>query len=109
MFERTALFAVKGASQDRLFLGGVGGELAVSGPNGWTVTKVGAQPWNAIWGVSENDVWAVGHGGAMAHFDGAAWTQVTSPTTKNLYALHGTADGHLVAVGDAGAVLTYGN
>ena len=109
VFEKTALFAVKGASQDRLFLGGVGGELAASGPNGWTVTKVGAQPWNAIWGASENDVWAVGHGGAIAHFDGAAWTQVTSPTTKNLYALHGTADGHLVAVGDTGAVLTYGN
>ena len=30
----------------------------------------------SLWGAAPDDVWAVGDGGAISHWDGAAWTQV---------------------------------
>ena len=44
---------------------------------------------NACWGTSELDVWAVGRGGRIAHFDGTSWSDVPSGTTANLVAVSG--------------------
>ncbi len=38
----------------------------------------------AIWGSSKNDVWAVGSGGTIVHWDGAKWT-ATPASVKNTF------------------------
>jgi hypothetical protein len=43
-----------------------------------------------VWGSSASDVWAVGQDGAIAHWDGAAWSSSNSGTTSSLYAVWGS-------------------
>jgi len=38
--------------------------------------------------VGADDGWAVGYKGTIIHWDGTEWSNVTSPTTANLYSLH---------------------
>lgn len=57
-----------------------------------------------VWGSSETDIWAVGEGGAIVHYDGYVWSSRRSPVTKALRAVHGSA-GQVWAVGDEGTVL----
>lgn len=102
-----AVFAHLANDFEYLFLGGGEGVLAVRTPEGWTRHEVGSGTWTSIWGSSHEDVWAVGAGGAIAHFDGTAWELVESPTQSLLSAVHGTADGHAFAVGQDGALYGY--
>ena len=62
---------------------------------------------NDIWGSSAADVFVVGQDGAIFHYDGAAWTAMTSPTTQNLRAVWGSAANDVFAVGDAATILHY--
>ena len=40
----------------------------------------------AIWGSGANDVWAVGSGGTIVHYDGTAWKKTpTDPVTQNTF------------------------
>jgi hypothetical protein len=69
------------------------GDLFVAGNNGidsyvfqksggvWTQTQVSVQTPTSLWGTSATDVWLVGAGGAIAHFDGGSWTSQTGGTT----------------------------
>lgn len=63
--------------------------------------------WTAIWGASATDVYAAGASGAVSHFDGTAWTALTTGTSANLDALWGTSDDDLFASGTNGTVLHY--
>ena len=58
------------------------------------------------WGSSANDVWFVGQGGMMYHWDGSSISSVASGTTATLTDIHGTASNEVWAVG-TGAVLHY--
>ena len=51
------------------------------------------------------DVWVVGTGGLIGHFDGSSWTPVKSPTTALLRHIHGIAGNDLWSVGASGHVL----
>ena len=46
----------------------------------WTVTvldpSVSQNYLYAVWAAAPDDVWAVGGGGAIVHYDGAAWASV---------------------------------
>ncbi len=53
-----------------------------------------------VWGRNADDVWIVGTQGALGHWDGTAWAEVTSPVARTLFTLHGDAD-RLYAVGGA--------
>jgi hypothetical protein len=44
----------------------------------------------AIWGTSGTDVYAVGDGGAIVHYDGSSWSAMASGTTWNLSDVFGT-------------------
>jgi len=44
---------------------------------------------NACWGSSPNDVFIVGNGGHIAHFDGMKFTDMNSGTTKDLHSVWG--------------------
>jgi uncharacterized membrane protein len=60
-----------------------------------------------IYAAAPNDIWAVGAGGVIIHYDGTAWSQVQSPTTTTLRNITGIPGGGLIAVGDSGVVLTH--
>lgn len=61
----------------------------------------------ALWGTSSSDLFAVGSGGTILHYDGAAWTGMASGTTKTLNGVWGTSADNVYAVGTGGSILHY--
>ena len=59
----------------------------------------------AVWGSSKSDVWAVGSGGTIIHWDGAAWSSTPSGVQHTLYAVRGTGPSDVWAVSASDAVL----
>ena len=60
-----------------------------------------------VHGTSASDVWAVGDGGALLRFDGAAWTAMTSGTSNALSRVFALTPSRAYAVGQAGIVLAF--
>lgn len=52
-----------------------------------------------VWGKSPSDVFAVGSGGSILHYDGKSWRYLASYTTSNLHSLWGTSSSDIFAVG----------
>ena len=72
----------------------------------WTQTAVLDAA--ALWGTSPSDVFAAGASGAVAHYDGAAWsTSVIAGTSANLSGLWGSAHDDVYAVGSGGTIAHY--
>jgi len=61
----------------------------------------------AIWAASATNMFAVGDGGTILHFDGKKWTWMDSTTTKDLYGIWGISANSVCAVGEAGTFLVY--
>ena len=61
---------------------------------------------NDLWGRGDNDIWAVGGGGTVLHWDGQSWQVANQgvPAMQNLQAVWGT-DTALFAVGSNGTLL----
>jgi hypothetical protein len=113
-------FGVWGASEDEIWA--VGGDPNVISDAAtiwrydgaaWSEVEIPAGAADAIavykvWGAAADDVWAVGTGGLVLHWDGAAWSQSESATTRNLFTVHG-AGGAVYAVGGefSGDVVAY--
>jgi hypothetical protein len=55
-----------------------------------------------VWANARNDVFVVGWGGRILHFNGTAWAPMTSPTSANLADIWGNSGSNVYAVGDAG-------
>lgn len=62
---------------------------------------------HGIWGSAADDVFAVGGGGLILHYDGTAWVRMTSGTSRDLYDVWGSGASHVIAVGAEGTVLRY--
>ncbi len=61
-----------------------------------------------VFGTSQNNVWAVGEGGTLLHYDGQSWLpDRQSGLYPNLNAVYGFAPNDLWAVGDKSTVLRY--
>jgi hypothetical protein len=60
-----------------------------------------------IWGSSATDVFAVGVGGTILHYDGSKWSAMTSGTTNYLAGIWGTSHSDVYAVGYGGTILHY--
>ncbi len=61
-----------------------------------------------LWGSSAQDVFAVGNGGAVLHFDGKGWIeQPTPPSTGNLMAVWGVSSDEVYAAGERGSLIRY--
>jgi photosystem II stability/assembly factor-like uncharacterized protein len=62
---------------------------------------------NDVWGSSADDVFVVGYGGTILHYDGADWESMVSGTSAALLSLWGTGPNDVYAVGENGTLLHY--
>ncbi len=53
----------------------------------------------SVWGTSATNVYAVGSGGMILHFDGTSWTRMQSPTDRILFEVWGLGPDDIYAVG----------
>jgi len=60
-----------------------------------------------VWGSSASDVWVVGEGGAILHFDGSDWGLVDTDFTADLQAVRGASASDVWAAGRRGAIVRY--
>src|SRR5438034_1171071 len=60
-----------------------------------------------VWGSGRKDVFAVGTGGTILHYDGTSWTVQPSGTPQVLYGVWGSRGTDVFAVGDGGTILHY--
>ncbi len=62
---------------------------------------------HAVWGSGESDVFAVGAGGTVVHFEGRGWNVQPSETARTLRAVWGTGPQDIHAVGDGATFMRY--
>lgn len=64
---------------------------------------------NGVWGTSGTDVYIVGDGGFIAHYNdtSAQFDNMTSPAAENLYSVWGSSGSNIFAVGAGGAIIHY--
>jgi len=62
-----------------------------------------------IWGTGSNDVFTVGWGGNILHYDGSRWTQfdTSQVTGQTFHGVWGSAPGDVYAVGFNGTIIHY--
>src|SRR5438552_18810283 len=60
---------------------------------------------HSAWGSASNDVWAVGEGGTILHWDGRAWSASASGTGNGLYRVWGSASNDVWTVGAGGTIV----
>lgn len=53
----------------------------------------------AAWAADSNDVFFGGDGGVILRWNGEAWSQMETPTSKTIFAIHGTSATDIWAVG----------
>jgi hypothetical protein len=86
------------------------GESATEPPppdpvSSWTVDGPPVFHLSGVSGTSSSDVFAVGHDGAILHYDGTGWSEMTSGTDVWREGVRGTAAGDVYAVGRYGIIL----
>jgi hypothetical protein len=69
--------------------------------------EVTANRLNAVWGSGPKDVWAVGDGGTIVHYDGTVWQRVASGTDAHLLGVSGTSERDVWFVGEDGTAIHY--
>ncbi len=99
--------AIWGASNDSFWVGGgnlaanvlpAGPQIAVKNLSGSVVN---------LWGTRDNDIWAVGNGGHISHYNGVMWSPTSSTVSENLSSVFGFGDSDVWAVGTGGTVLRW--
>jgi hypothetical protein len=65
----------------------------------WSIPEPTAVPYAAVWAASSKDAYEVGAAGSIRHWDGKAWTEMTSGTTADLYDVWGSGPDDVYAVG----------
>jgi hypothetical protein len=60
-----------------------------------------------VWGSSGSDVFAVGQYNTILHYNGSAWSSMTSGTTNGLKGVWGSSGSDVFAVGNSGTILHY--
>ncbi len=68
----------------------------------WSHPQPQGQHINGLFGTGPDNIWAVGSGGAILHYDGIGWNGVPSPTSAALFGIHGSGPTDIWAVGGGG-------
>lgn len=74
----------------------------------WCPIATGLEPLytlTAVWGSGSQDVWAVGSGGAVVRWGGAAWKKMTPVTPGTLLGVWGSGPNDIWAVGSGNILL----
>lgn len=71
----------------------------------WTNPLPQGYALHGVWGSGPDDVWAVGDGGTLMHWDGAAWGRVDLGTTASLVGIWGFAKDDVWIGGYEGTLL----
>ncbi|HRI49747.1 MAG TPA: hypothetical protein PLW65_06155 [Pseudomonadota bacterium] len=74
-----------------------------------SVPVANTQTIRGLWTLAPDDIWGVGDGGLLIHFDGSGWTPNSTVTTKDLRGIWASGSNDIWAVGAAGTVLHYTN
>ena len=65
----------------------------------WAVVPSGTTSnLNAIWGTSPDNIYAVGNGGVVLHFDGTNWAQMNAGISENLVSMIGFSANEIYAL-----------
>jgi hypothetical protein len=78
-----------------------GASLAECARFGWNAEPLPLSFASAITGTGDDDLWVVGDGGVALHYNGAAWTQVPTGITDDLFRISAAAPDDVWAVGSA--------
>jgi hypothetical protein len=73
----------------------------------WELPTPQGETLRAAWAAAPNDVWAVGDGGLVLHYDGEAFRREAILTTQDLLAVHGSSASDVWVAGETGAMLHY--
>ena len=98
--------ALKGFSDSDVWAAGLTGLSHFDGTR-WSTLTPTDEPITGLSGVASNDLWAVGWGGLILHWDGTTWTQVASTVTENLNAVFAASANDAWACGNAGKVIRW--
>ncbi|AKV00196.1 Type IV fimbrial biogenesis protein PilY1 [Labilithrix luteola] len=74
----------------------------------WCLVPTTVSPLNAllaIWGTSNDDVWAVGSGGTIIHYDGTVWAPVPSGVQNTFFDIWGSGPNDIWVVSSTRLVL----
>jgi len=90
---------------DQIFVTGEGCILQQTA-GGWVNLLKGTDQYiDRMHGISKNYLFAVGRRGTIAHYDGARWSLLDSPTSADLNSLHVLPNGDVWIVGSTGTAL----
>src|SRR5438093_9896451 len=73
----------------------------------WTSEQLPSGTYGGTWASSAADVFAVGAGGTIRHFNGSSWELQNSGTLNDLHGVWGSSSGDVFAAGSGGTVLHY--
>ena len=73
----------------------------------WTSEQLPSGTYGGTWASSAADVFAVGAGGTIRHFNGSSWELQNSGTLNDLHGVWGRSSGDVFAAGSGGTVLHY--
>ena len=103
-----------GSSPDGVFMVGMDEDensTLIMHNNGGTWSRMVTPPGEIrlydVWGSTGENVYAVGQGGVILHYDGRAWEPAVSPTSVSLYAIWGSGADRIFAVGNDATVIWY--
>ncbi|HEX5060389.1 MAG TPA: hypothetical protein VFV99_13570, partial [Kofleriaceae bacterium] len=81
--------------------------IATTEAAGWNTQTASPMYLQSVWGVADDNIYAVGAGGTIMQFDGARWMPMTSGTQQPLQAVSGTTT-NVYVVGNVGTILRLG-
>ena len=74
--------------------------------NQWIIYNISQQPLNALWALSEDNIFAFGNAGTIFHYFNKSWHPVASPTDNTLNDAIGFGQ-HIFVAGTAGTLLHF--
>ena len=80
--------------------GPYGSALLRDGGAGWVCQEFPSlAPQHGIWGTAKDDVYVVGDGGGISHFDGTEWRQCSNVLTGDAHGIWGSSTNDVFVVG----------
>ena len=107
-------WGISGISESDIYIVGDTHIFRCYGINAWDrmnysylKAKLPSDEFKGVWYNSSSDVYVVGAGGTILHYDGTEWTIMDSGTTERLTGIWGSSSSDIFAVGRNGTILHY--